>query len=30
MTTLTLQMLQNAPQGVFNVNTDYYIAEIGI
>lgn len=26
MTTLTLQMLQNAPQGVFNVNTDYYIA----
>ena len=27
MTTLTLQMLQNAPQGVFNVNTDYYIAD---
>ena len=26
MTTLTLQMLQNAPQGIFNVNTDYYIA----
>lgn len=27
MTTLTLQMLQNAPQGIFNVNTDYYIAD---